>query len=284
MGVNKVEFDGDVLIDLTEDTVTPATLGSGATAHNAAGDVIEGMARIVQALTASRALVSDASGNVAVSDVTATELSYLDNAKSNLQAQIDGIGNVLDGVTGDLRVLNGDVNDLNTKVTNHTTQIGGLSGSLGELSQTVDDNDLANTAEHQALGDAIGGKMDTPGSQTRYYVFAAPSSGAGVPSFRKLVAGDLPVVTIAKGGTGVANLKITYGVATATFSSTQANQQTINFGYTYTNAPYVATTQIFDQYNICVRGNEITTTGFKLRVPQMTSSGTRQFSWIAIGV
>ena len=40
-------------------------------------------------LTASRALVSDSSGKVAVSDVTSTELGYLDGATSNIQTQIN---------------------------------------------------------------------------------------------------------------------------------------------------------------------------------------------------
>ena len=39
-------------------------------------------------LTASRALISDASGKVAVSDVTATEIGYLDGVESNVQTQI----------------------------------------------------------------------------------------------------------------------------------------------------------------------------------------------------
>ena len=45
-------------------------------------------------LTESRALVSDASGKVAVSDVTATELGYLDGVKSNIQEQIDDINEI----------------------------------------------------------------------------------------------------------------------------------------------------------------------------------------------
>lgn len=40
-------------------------------------------------LTASRALVSDASGKVGVSDVTATELGYLDGLTSSVQTQVD---------------------------------------------------------------------------------------------------------------------------------------------------------------------------------------------------
>ena len=41
-------------------------------------------------LTASRALISDGSGKVAVSAVTSTELGYLDGVTSNIQTQLDG--------------------------------------------------------------------------------------------------------------------------------------------------------------------------------------------------
>lgn len=39
---NKVVYAGKTLIDLTEDTVTPATLKSGVTAHDASGAKITG--------------------------------------------------------------------------------------------------------------------------------------------------------------------------------------------------------------------------------------------------
>ena len=42
MGVSKVDFAGNTLVDLTEDSVTPETLLEGATAHNAAGEQIVG--------------------------------------------------------------------------------------------------------------------------------------------------------------------------------------------------------------------------------------------------
>lgn len=44
MSVNKVECFGEVLIDLTNDTVTPKTLAEGVTAHDASGNVIRGVA------------------------------------------------------------------------------------------------------------------------------------------------------------------------------------------------------------------------------------------------
>lgn len=42
MAVNKVEVNGETKLDLTRDTVTPENLLSGATAHNAAGEQING--------------------------------------------------------------------------------------------------------------------------------------------------------------------------------------------------------------------------------------------------
>lgn len=43
MAVNKVALNGEVKLDLTADTVTPQTLLKGATAHNAAGELITGV-------------------------------------------------------------------------------------------------------------------------------------------------------------------------------------------------------------------------------------------------
>lgn len=42
MGVSKVEFGDEVLVDLTADTVSASTLVAGVTAHNAAGELISG--------------------------------------------------------------------------------------------------------------------------------------------------------------------------------------------------------------------------------------------------
>lgn len=42
MAVNKVEYAGNILIDLTNDTVTPETLADGVTAHDKSGNLITG--------------------------------------------------------------------------------------------------------------------------------------------------------------------------------------------------------------------------------------------------
>ena len=42
--INKVEVNGEIVLDLTNDTVTPKTLKQGVTAHNASGEYITGEA------------------------------------------------------------------------------------------------------------------------------------------------------------------------------------------------------------------------------------------------
>ena len=49
MAVNKVEVNGETMLDLTQDTVTPENLLSGATAHNAAGEQISGAVAVAEA-------------------------------------------------------------------------------------------------------------------------------------------------------------------------------------------------------------------------------------------
>ena len=44
MSVNKVELNGETVLDLTQDSVTPKTLKKGTTAHNAAGEKMTGEA------------------------------------------------------------------------------------------------------------------------------------------------------------------------------------------------------------------------------------------------
>lgn len=69
---------------------------------NAKQDTITGAATTITGsdLTASRAVISNASGKVAVSAVTDTELGYLDGVTSAIQTQIDGKQDTLTAGTG----------------------------------------------------------------------------------------------------------------------------------------------------------------------------------------
>ena len=83
---NPVVISGDISIG----TSGTAAIGSGvivnADVNSSAAIAFSKMAD----LTASRALVSDGSGDVSVSAVTSTEIGYLDGVSSAIQTQLDG--------------------------------------------------------------------------------------------------------------------------------------------------------------------------------------------------
>jgi|DEB0MinimDraft_6_1074348.scaffolds.fasta_scaffold00128_4 hypothetical protein len=77
--------------DMADDAVTAAKLASDAVVNaSVASGAAIAFSKMAD-LTASRALVSDGSGDVSVSAVTSTELGYLDGVTSAIQTQIDGI-------------------------------------------------------------------------------------------------------------------------------------------------------------------------------------------------
>ena len=64
MAVNKVEINGEVKLDLTQDTVTEDTLLQGATAHDAAGNPVEGKVLTTPVPKTSDLLKGDGKGGV----------------------------------------------------------------------------------------------------------------------------------------------------------------------------------------------------------------------------
>lgn len=77
-------------VDNTSDANKPISAATQA-ALNGKQDTITGGASTITSsnLMTNRALVSDADGKVAVSEVTGTELGYLDGVTSNIQTQLD---------------------------------------------------------------------------------------------------------------------------------------------------------------------------------------------------
>lgn len=71
MGISKVNFGGDTLIDLTNDSVTTGTLAKGATAHNAAGEQIVGT---LDAKGTFYVTVTQEDGNSATADKMSPEV------------------------------------------------------------------------------------------------------------------------------------------------------------------------------------------------------------------
>lgn len=71
MGISKVNFGGDTLIDLTNDSVTAGTLAKGATAHNAAGEQVVGTLDVKGTFYVT---VTQGNGNSATADKTPAEV------------------------------------------------------------------------------------------------------------------------------------------------------------------------------------------------------------------
>ena len=84
---NPVVISGDIAIG----TSGTAAIGSGVVVNaDVSGSAALAFSKMAD-LTASRALVSDGSGDVSVSAVTSTEIGYLDGVTSAIQTQIDNV-------------------------------------------------------------------------------------------------------------------------------------------------------------------------------------------------
>lgn len=59
MAVNKVEINGQTVLDLTQDTVTPETLKKGVTAHSASGEKIVGTGTDTPVVVKVNAMTAD---------------------------------------------------------------------------------------------------------------------------------------------------------------------------------------------------------------------------------
>lgn len=114
MGVSKVDFAGNTLINLTGDSVTPETLLEGATAHNAAGDQIAGAVAVAPASNTT----PKAPGTASAGSESAYARGDHVHPKQTVTKSDVGLGNV-DNVSINAR-LNRTTN-VNASDSNYTT-------------------------------------------------------------------------------------------------------------------------------------------------------------------
>ena len=126
-------------------------------------------------LTASRAVVSDGSGKVAISDVTATEIGYLDGVSSAIQTQLDTKGtttedaaiearrvaNIAGAVstitTGNLTASKALVSDGSGKVSASavtSTELGYVDGVTSAIQTQIDSKQATITGAATTIDDA----------------------------------------------------------------------------------------------------------------------------------
>lgn len=141
-------------------------------------------------------------------------------------------------------------------------------------------------------------------SQTANMVFAAPNGSSGVPSFRALVAADIPALAASKISSGafsadrIPSLAIGKlpGIRRGTVGQTtdvpahSHKDISVTFGHTYSSAPTVvvglySTSTNGGDIGLCsVAVTSVTTTGFKARIFNANSAVRAPgFTWIAVG-
>ena len=137
-----------VLAD-TSDTLTNKSIDSdNNTITNIANADIKAAAAIafskMENLTASRALVSDGSGDVSVSAVTSTEIGYLDGVSSAIQTQLDAKQATIDAsarldanLIHDGSISNTEFGHLNNVSSNIQTQLDAKASSSFAIAQAI---------------------------------------------------------------------------------------------------------------------------------------------------
>ena len=144
-------------------------------------------------LAANRALVSDGNGKVAVSNVTNTELGYLDGVTSNVQTQLNK------------KLESAPVTSVNTKtgaVVLVASDVGAVATS--DVTQTLGTSTTKVPSE-KAVADALSGAGAGDMLKATYDPTGSVEQAGGIPDY---VAGQLPTVndatlTIQKNGTAV---------------------------------------------------------------------------------
>jgi hypothetical protein len=131
-------------------------------------------------LTASRALISNSSGKVAVSDVTSTELGYLDGVTSNVQTQLNA-----KAATSSL--TDGSVTKVGTATKGSSTQpIYLSSGSPTTCSTYAGGTKVTLNGTDKGASTASFYAPTTVG--TNYYILT--SNGSGAPSWSNTISPD----------------------------------------------------------------------------------------------
>ena len=188
---------------------------------------------------------ADALKNLGVT-ATAAELNYTDGVTSNIQTQLNG--------------------KANADHTHAVSSLIGVSASAGELSYT---KGVTSNIQKQ-----LNGKANSSHSH----------------STSDITSGVLSTVNGGTGTNSVNDARAIFGIqsGTATIEYRTADRNTssvsVTFTQSFTHKPSVVVQQVFDNKNIVVLDENITTTGFTAQLDSgFDTSGTRKFSWIAIG-
>ena len=222
-------------------------------------------------LSANKALVSNASGKVAVSNVTSTELGYLSGVTSNIQEQIDA------------KVPTSIADEINTTAQNALVAAqdaqSNASSALTEAQSKAPTNHASTATTygkgtltnygHVKLSDSILSTSSTDG-------------GTAATPYAVKLAYDLANRAVS---TLLGSKKIICGWDDVGYKSTGQTDTPIDFKTTFTAKPVVIIGQPFNSVVCTVFYDSVTTTGFTVNVPSVGSAtlAHRKMAWVAIG-
>lgn len=192
---NIAMLDSDIEAAQSDITTLKSNVSTLTTALQSKQDKIAGGASTItdDNLTANRALVSDGNGKVAVSNVTNTELGYLDGVTSNVQTQLNK------------KLESAPVTSVNAKtgtIVLGASDVGAVATS--DVTQTLGTSTTKVPSE-KAVADALSGAGAGDMLKATYDPTGSVEQAGGIPDY---VAGQLPTVndatlTIQKNGTAV---------------------------------------------------------------------------------
>lgn len=192
---NIVMLDSDMEAAQGDITTLKGNVTTLTTALQSKQDKITGGASTItdDNLTANRALVSNGSGKVSASAVTATELGYLDGVTSNIQTQLNK------------KLESAPVTSVNTKtgaVVLGASDVGAVS--IADVTQTLGSSTTKVPSE-KAVADALSGAGAGDMLKATYDPTGSVEAAGGIPDY---VSGQLPTVndatlTIQKNGKAV---------------------------------------------------------------------------------
>ena len=191
--------------DVTLNSSGVAAIGSGVIIN---ADVNSGAAvefSKMENLTASRALVSDGSGDVSVSAVTSTELAHLDGVSSALQTQLDAKASTTD--------MNNAIAGLRTRIVVEAASTGNVTLSNGlENGDTLDGVTLAT-------GDAVLLKDQSTGSQNGIYTVVSSGTASRSTEYDAIAEVSGQIVVVNQGSTNDNTIWLCTTNTTATLGS-----------------------------------------------------------------
>lgn len=191
-------------VDNTSDADKPISTATQTALNGKQATITGGASTITSTnLTANRALVSNANGKVAVSDVTSTELGYLDGVTSNIQTQLNGklSSAPVTSVNSKTGAVSLGAGDVGAVPTSRTVNNKALSANISLTASDVGAVPTSRTVNGKALSSNI--------TLTASDVSAVPTSrtvnGKALSSNITLSAGDVSALPIS-GGTLTGNL------------------------------------------------------------------------------